>query len=266
VVAAQVDAHTRIIAGVAFWTEIGERVFVRRNASYDLNVGLVVGGERCLVVDTRASLREGTALANAVRAMTALPWVVVNTHAHFDHFLGNAAFPRAPIWSSRRCAEVIAETGATQRDTAAGGPDDIRTTPIVAPMHTFVSARTLDLGGRTARLSFAGRGHTDNDIVAVVPDAAVTFMGDLVEEGAPPAFEDAYPLDWPTTLDTLIAGALDGPVVPGHGAVVDWHFVREQRDLLARVARAGRTGAWHEVGLPDDSARIARERCLTQLR
>jgi glyoxylase-like metal-dependent hydrolase (beta-lactamase superfamily II) len=266
VVAAQIDAHPRIISGVASWREIGERVFVRRHTSYDLNVGLVVGEQRCVVIDTRASLGEGTALAAAVREVTALPSVVVNTHAHFDHFLGNAAFLEAPIWSSRRCAEVIAETGAAQRDMADGGPEDMRVTPIVVPTRTFVSALTLRLGGRTARLSFAGRGHTDNDVVAVVSDAAVTFMGDLVEEGAPPAFEDAYPLEWPITLDRLIAGALDGPVVPGHGAVVDWDFVREQRDLLARVAHAGRTGAWHNVGLPDEYARIARQRCQLQLR
>ncbi len=250
------------------WTEVGDRVFVRRHASYDLNVGLILGAGRCAVVDTRAALSEGTELAAAVRAVTALPGVVVNTHAHFDHFLGNAAFGDAPIWASRRCAEVIAETGAAQRDAVTDGPHDVRTTPIVAPTHTFVTTSSLDLGGRTAELSFAGRGHTDNDIVVTVPDAAVTFAGDLVEEGAPPAFEDAYPLDWPATLDQLIAAAPPGehgPVVPGHGAVVGWDFVRDQRDLLARVTDAGRSGDWHGVGLPEKYAATARERCAAQL-
>ena len=238
---------------------------MRRHASYDLNVGLIVGAERCAVIDTRASLGEGTELAAAVRTITSRPGVVVNTHAHFDHFLGNAAFPGVPIWSSRRCAEAIATSGASQRDTATDGPDDMRASPIVAPTDTFVTTASLDLGGRTAQLSFPGRGHTDNDIVVTVPDAAVTFAGDLVEEGAPPAFEDAYPLDWPTTLDTLIASAPAGPVVPGHGAVVDWDFVREQRDLLARVAAAGRSCNWRDVDLPDDYAAIARQRCAAQL-
>jgi len=257
---------------VATWREIGERVFVRRHPSYDLNVGLIVGDERCAVVDTRASRSEGTELAAAVRDVTALPWVVINTHAHFDHFLGNVAFPDAPIWSSRRCAEVIATSGAEQRDTATDGPQDMRTTPVVAPTHTFATTGWVDLGARAIELAFRGRGHTDNDIVVTVPDAATTFAGDLVEEGAPPAFGDSYPLDWPVTLDTLIGTALDGldgpdgPVVPGHGAVVDWDFVREQRDLLARVAEAGRTNAWTDVGLPDDYAVIARERCAMQLR
>lgn len=247
------------------WAEIAERVFVRRHASYDLNVGLIVGGERCAVIDTRASLREGTEVAAAVRTVTALPCVVVNTHAHFDHFLGNAAFPGVPIWASQRCADVVAHEGAAQRDTVIDGPDDVRATPVVAPTHTFTTSARLDLGGRTAELSFPGRGHTDNDIVVTVADADVTFAGDLVEEGAPPAFEDAYPFDWPATLDTLLAAARPGPVVPGHGAVVDWAFVRDQRDLLARVAVAGRSGDWRRVGLPDDFAAIARARCELQL-
>ena len=189
---------------VATWREIGERVFVRRHPSYDLNVGLIVGDERCAVIDTRAARSEGTELAAAVRDVTALPWVVVNTHAHFDHFLGNVAFPDAPIWSSRRCAEVIATSGAEQRDTATDGPEDMRATPVVAPTHTFATTGWVDLGGRAIELAFRGRGHTDNDIVVTVPDAATTFAGDLVEEGAPPAFGDSYPLDWPVTLDTLI--------------------------------------------------------------
>jgi glyoxylase-like metal-dependent hydrolase (beta-lactamase superfamily II) len=263
---------TRIIAArhtkpMSTWAEIAERVFVRRHASYDVNVGLIVGDERCAVIDTRASLREGTELAAAVRTVTPLPCVVVNTHAHFDHFLGNGAFPGVPIWASQRCADVVARDGAAQRDAVTDGPDDLRTTPVVAPTDTFTTSAELDLGGRTAQLSFLGRGHTDNDIVVAVPDAAVTFAGDLIEEGAPPAFEDAYPLDWPATLDALLAAAAarPGPVVPGHGAVVEWAFVRDQRELLARVATAARTGAWRHVGLPDDFAAIARAGAEWQL-
>src|SRR5262245_39903331 len=144
----------RIIAarqtrGMSDWTEIADRVFVRRHASYDVNVGLIVGAEHCAVIDTRASLREGTELAAAVRTVSALPGVVVNTHAHFDHFLGNAAFPGAPIWASRRCADVVAREGAAQRDAVTDGPADVHATPVVAPTHTFTTTARLDLGGRT---------------------------------------------------------------------------------------------------------------------
>ena len=66
------------------WTEVGDRVFVRRHRSMDLNIGLIVGAGACLVVDTRASEEQGRELAAAVRTVTPHPWVVVNTHMHFD--------------------------------------------------------------------------------------------------------------------------------------------------------------------------------------
>jgi len=53
---------------------------------------------------------------------------------------------------------------------------------------------------------------------------------------------------------------------PGLNGLTETYFVREQRDLLARVAEAGRTNAWTDVGLPDDYAAIAREGCAAQLR
>lgn len=267
---------------MAGWTEIAERVLVRRYESYAQNVGLVVGDELCLVIDTGTSLREGTDAARAVREVTALPWVLANTHAHFDHYLGNAAFSPAEIWASARCAEAIRRDGAEQRAATeaclrASGrsdeADDVAATPIEVPTRTIAGGRhLLDLGGRHAELSYLGRGHTDNDIVITVADASVTFAGDLVEQGGPPHFGDAYPLDWPDTLDALLARGLDGPVVPGHGDIVDRAFVREQRALLARVVEVCReNGAgfsrpgWQRTGLPEREARAAISRCQQQL-
>ena len=40
------------------WTEIGDRVFVRRYAFYDQNIGVILGDDGVLVIDTRVSLRQ----------------------------------------------------------------------------------------------------------------------------------------------------------------------------------------------------------------
>jgi glyoxylase-like metal-dependent hydrolase (beta-lactamase superfamily II) len=83
-------------------------------------------------------------------------------------------------------------------------------------------------------LRHLGRGHTEGDVVVHVPDVAVIVAGDLVEEGAPPSFEDSYPLDWPDTLTELLA-LEPRLVVPGHGAVVDAEFVHDQRAQLSKL-------------------------------
>jgi glyoxylase-like metal-dependent hydrolase (beta-lactamase superfamily II) len=85
------------------------------------------------------------------------------------------------------------------------------------------------------------------------------FAGDLVEEGAPPAFEDAFPVDWPTTLGRLHALAR-GPVVPGHGAVVDAAYVGAQREELLAVLAALRAGRPEDGPYDAATLRVASSR------
>ena len=122
----------------------------------------------------------------------------------------------------------------------------------------------LDVGGREVVLRFLGRGHTDHDLVVEVEaagDATVIFAGDLVEQGAPPAFEDAWPAEWPATLGRLHALAR-GPVVPGHGAVVDAAFVGAQREELLAVLEALREGRLDDGPYPPATMRTRRLRDL----
>jgi glyoxylase-like metal-dependent hydrolase (beta-lactamase superfamily II) len=238
---------------VTGWQEVGAGVYVRRHAELDLNCGLVVGDDACLVVDTRSHLGEAADLIAAVRTVTPHPWTVVNTHAHYDHCFGNAAFRPAPIWASRGCAEDLVTTGERQRAAVVrqlrdagdhGTADLMAAAPIDLPDHLVEDVALLDIGGREVALRFLGRGHTGSDLVVEVEDdggGTVVFAGDLVEEGAPPAFDDAYPADWPATLGRLHALAR-GPVVPGHGAVVDAAFVGGQREELLAVLAAVRAG------------------------
>ncbi len=250
------------------FTEVADGVFVRRHASLDLNCGLVVGDGACLVVDTRSSPAEAADLAAAVRRVTPHPWTVVNTHAHYDHCFGNAAFRPATVWGSRGCAADLLATGEAQRaarvaellaqgDTDAAG--QVRRAPLDPPDALVDDVAVLDVGGVEVVLRFLGRGHTGHDLVVQVEDGAV-FAGDLVEEGAPPAFDDAFPAEWPATLGRLHL-LTRGPVVPGHGAVVDAGFVGAQREeLLAVLAavRAGRLdrGPYDEATMRTAAARL----------
>ena len=226
------------------WVEIGDGVLARRHAELDLTTGLVLGGDRALVVDTRGDARQGAELAAAVRAVTALPPVVVVTHAHFDHCFGTAAVLPCPVFAHPRCRSAFAATARAQRSewTAyyqergdAATAEALAATDPPLPDHPVDPAVELDLGGRTVTLLHPGRGHTDHDVAVHVPDAATVFAGDLVEQGAPPDLGDAVVGDWPATLDVLLA-LRPRVVVPGHGDVVDTAFVETQRATLAEVA------------------------------
>lgn len=264
------------------WREVADRVFVRRHRSFDLNIGLVIGTDGCLVIDTGMSHRQGRELVEAIRTVTPHPWMVLNTHAHFDHFFGNAVFRPAEIWAHARCAETIAMDGEAQRAAMIASARRQRQDDLVAelsevdidpPDRTFTTSATLDIGGRTGYLRHLGRGHTDNDVLLEVADAGVIFAGDLVEEGAPPSFEDSYPLDWPSTVEAMLP-LVRGPVVPGHGAVVDRDYVARQAGELRQLAELAQAGhpagrdveeLWPQAPYPEAYARIALTRAYQHL-
>lgn len=224
--------------------EIGEEVFRRRFESLDLNVGVVIGSDGVLVLDTRASGRQGRELLDELRQLTRKPvrWVV-NSHWHWDHVLGNAVFGCAEIIGHEMCRRVLSERPDETRETAikwmpSEDHEEISGTEVVPPSKVFAERLSMDIG-RDIELRHHGRGHTDADITLTVPDAGVVYMGDLVEEGAPPAFGDSYPLEWPSTLELASRGS-ELVVVPGHGDVVGRAFVTTQLSELRAVEETAR--------------------------
>lgn len=99
-------------------SEVGDDIHVITTENWRLNSGLVVGSSRALVIDTGAGPRQGREILEAVRTVTQLPLVVLNTHAHYDHYMGNAVFERAGVtefWSHRDAAAAIGTHGDFQR-------------------------------------------------------------------------------------------------------------------------------------------------------
>jgi hypothetical protein len=185
---------------MSVWSEVGDRVFARRYAFYDQNIGAILGDDGVLIVDTRVSHRQADEILSDLRELTPLPVRAVVNHL--------------------------------------------------------------------------GRGHTDNDIAVLVPDADVLFAGDLVEADAPPYFGDGYPLEWPATIGRLVE-LVTGAVVPGHGTVGDRAFVVRSMVEIRTIAELA--GLVHEGRLPieeavlrtpypADAARQPLERALAQLR
>jgi glyoxylase-like metal-dependent hydrolase (beta-lactamase superfamily II) len=262
---------------VSEWTEVGEDVFVRTYAWLALTIGAVIGDDGVLLIDTRASHRQARELVEDVGTLTPRPvrWAV-NTHYHWDHCWGNALFAEAELWGHENTRRQLLERGEESRAALltlipSEFHDEMREVAIVPPEHTFSDRVSLQIG-REVQLRYHGRGHTDSDISVAVP--GVLFAGDLVEEAGPPAFGDAFPMDWPEVLDGLL-GSVDGLVVPGHGAPVDRAFVERQKADIVAVVELARTA--YETGtpadqvdlgqapFPDEVSRLVIERAYAQL-
>lgn len=243
------------------FVEVADRVHVLRYPVFDVNVALVLGDGAALLVDTLSTPAQAAELSDAVRRVTPAPWTIVNTHHHFDHCMGNAVLAgpdfTGAIWAHEATATLLRDEARLKRQwydellpTAPEIAAAVVDAPLLPPNRTVHLESTVDIGGRVVTLRHLGRGHTAGDLVVEVPDAGVVLAGDLVEESGPPAFEDAYPLEWPETVAGLLRLAAT-TVVPGHGAVVDPAFVRAQHADLAALEWLIREG--HADGAPPEA-------------
>jgi glyoxylase-like metal-dependent hydrolase (beta-lactamase superfamily II) len=242
------------------WVEVADGVLVRRHAELDLCTGLVLGTDHCLVVDTRGDTADGAEWAAAVREITADPWTVVLTHAHFDHSFGAAAFLPCPVWAQSGCVTALRDgldhqlaerTSYYRKVGSTARTDAPLETKVAIPDHSVLGRVTMRIGDRKVEFHHFGPGHTDHDLVVHVPDAGVVFAGDLVENGPDGSLtseslaDDTHLDQWPAAIDGILR-LRPHVVVPGHGEPVNGAFVVEQRKDLVALAtlrkdvRAGR--------------------------
>lgn len=206
------------------WTALETGVWVGTVEPETVNVGLVAGERSAVLIDCGSSPAQGTAVRASAEALCGVPLTaVVVTHWHHDHAFGLGAFADL---------ETIGHESVTER---------LRSEAVAVPRRTLAVATALDLGGRRVEIVHLGRGHTDGDLVVVVPDTDVVFAGDLIESSGEPQYgPDSFSAEWPSALDGLIGLMTETTrAVPGHGHPVGREFVFEARGRAAMAANPG---------------------------
>jgi glyoxylase-like metal-dependent hydrolase (beta-lactamase superfamily II) len=242
------------------WNEVAAGVFQRRYRPLDVSICVIRGSDGLAVVDTLSSPRQADEIRADLRELGDAPvrWVV-NTHAHFDHCFGNQRFGpgsdvdariyghvRIPAHIDRYERPRLADWIARGEEPA----DEWREVVVTPPTDLVGDRHALHLGDRVVTLLHLGRGHTDNDLLVHVPDAAAWLLGDVIEESGPPCYgSGCFPLEWPETVGSLLGLLEDDDVlVPGHGRPVGKAFARAQQAELAGVADLIRE--LHAAGVP----------------
>jgi glyoxylase-like metal-dependent hydrolase (beta-lactamase superfamily II) len=243
------------------------------------NAGLVVDGDRSLLVDTLFDLRLTREMLDAMKRAepraAARIGTLVNTHANGDHCYGNALVVGAEIVASRQAAEemkhlpaavlggMVKSLGSEDSPlgrfvTRAFGPfafDEIG--PTALPTRTFDRALTLRVGDRSVELLEVGPAHTRGDVIVHVPDAGAVFTGDILfVEGTPIVWEGPV-ANWIAACDRILALNAE-VIVPGHGPITDRRGVLAVRAYLEFVTREARTR--FDAGM--DAATAARDIAL----
>lgn len=205
------------------------------NKGWNSNSAFVVTDSGVILFDTGSSSAIGAAIKATIAKITDKPvrWIV-NSHAHGDHWLGNAVFKDTAkaIYASEQVKDKVAANGEIwvnrfhRMTEGASGRSEI-----VLPDTPITGRTDLVLGGVKVSLIPSGNSHSPGDILMWMPDARVLMTGDVVYSDRMPSTFDANVPQWVKFLGELVA-LNPAIVVPGHGKVTDRAGVERLRNLL----------------------------------
>jgi cyclase len=227
-------------------------------AVLNCNAAIFENSEDLLVVDSHSKPSAVVALVSQLQAEVTKKPVryIVNSHFHWDHSQGNAAYrklnPQVHVVASEATRRLLSEQGAARLkaslDQVRGNLDNVaqrrgqskdqaeigRLDEMAAGMKAYLAEmanyepvlpdltfnRDLILHDKVQdlHLAFRGRAHTLGDIVVFSPQKKVVATGDMIH-GMFPFIGDAYPSEWPKTMRSVAEMPFDH-VIGGHGPVM----------------------------------------------
>ncbi len=225
------------------------------------NAAIFVNSQDVLVVDAHSKPSAAASLiAQIQKEITPKPVrYLVNTHFHWDHTQGDAAYRAAggkvEIIASEATKQLLAENARSRlKDSLAGVPQIIdglewhaaKTTAASEkefyqeqirqakayleemkdfvpelPDIAFAQSHVIKDPAHDLHIEFHGRAHTAGDVVVFCPQKRAVASGDAII-GFLPNIADGYPREWPRTIDSIgqLAAAR---ILPGHGPVQPNH-------------------------------------------
>lgn len=210
------------------------------------NIGIVVGGQATLVIDTGMGTKNGQIVAEVAQRLSPKghKLYLTTTHYHAEHAAGDGGFPPGTVVIRPRSQQAELESeGQKLVDLFSSRSEqdkellkDYRARP--ANM-LFDKTYTLDLGGGvTVRLDWFGAAHTKSDELILVEPDSVLFSGDVVQNRTGPYFycADCTPRSWLAVLDQ-VAKLNPKIVVPDHSAPGDGALIAAEQGLMTDLVK-----------------------------
>ncbi len=224
--------------------EIAEHIYVIPDQRVNLvpNIGMIVGRDGVLVVDTGMGPKNAETVLGEVKKITGerIAYLTV-THFHPEHGMGAQSFPPGTtvIYPMAQKDELV-EKGADIIKMFNGFSPEIadllKPIRITMPSVTFAEEAEINLGDFLVELLHWGPAHTRGDEFVFLPKQSVLFGGDVVVNRFFPIMPDADAsgTNWIRMLERLekLHPAI---VVPGHGEVGDAGLITTMREYLVFV-------------------------------
>jgi glyoxylase-like metal-dependent hydrolase (beta-lactamase superfamily II) len=215
------------------------------------NVGIVVGRNATLVIDTGLGPRNGQTVLHEVEKLTKTSQIyIVGTHFHSEHILGESAFPpTAKVIRARAQQQDIDQFGV-QPNFASRSPamaELMKDSEFRRADDFFDSEKTIDLGDVRTRLMWFGGTHTNGDTLIFIEGDNVLFAGDVIMNRRFLGFnsQSSSVRAWLNSLDK-VEPLHPTIIVPSHGEMGNGSLIERNRSYLkalqARVAELKHDG------------------------
>ena len=218
------------------------------------NIGIVVGQDATLVVDTGLGPRNGATIAKVAKHLAPRNKLyLTTTHFHPEHAAGASGFPAGTILIRNKVQQDEMEKHGAEMiemfsSRNAQWKELLADAKLPPPDETFDKERVLDLGGGVkARLLWFGGAHTKGDELTFVEPDRTLISGDVVQNKVVPNIygDGGTPASWIQVLDQVAKlGAVH--VLPDHSAVGDGSLVAQEKafitDLRTRALDLKRQG------------------------
>lgn len=225
-----------------------------RGAAFS-NMGIIDLGDQTIIFDTSETPKAAAELRQFALAQTEHRIsVVINSHAHDDHWQGNQVFAdEALIVSTHRTRQEMERQTADMNiseiiqdlteyldelhgDLATASDSDqealyektiiriehsiemLPTLRVCLPDQTFEGNLVFHGSNRSAVLSESSHAHTPGDCYLLLPDEKLAFIGDIGFFQSQPFMLSCDPYGWIETLKELYDLDVE-KFVPGHGPV-----------------------------------------------
>ena len=204
-------------------------------ADFDVRGAVIVGERSALVWDT---LSRPADMAPVKALLGDASCMVAYSHADWDHVWGTAGLPDCVTIVAHDLCRVRFDTDVpakldAMRSQEPGQWEDVR---LIPPAVTFATAMTVDLGGVVVELHHLP-GHTEDCLIAFVPQWGIFLAGDTVETPFPVVGEAAAIPGWLNSLERWAGDERIETVIPCHGDIGGRDIIQANIDYLGSLTR-----------------------------
>ena len=246
----------------------------RREGTALSNTAILDLGGSTVLFDTSLTLRSAREIRHAAQILTGRdPSLVVNSHWHLDHVVGNQVFAGRPIYATKRTIEILLEKrselegeltrekieadlrelerqrSATTTDFGRAQYDAVLRVnralldeavelKLLPPSKEFDGEIRLP-GDRKARLLTFGAAHTESDALLFLEKERILLAGDVIVNENHPNLMSGDPEHWLTVLSE-VERLRPERIVTGHGPLGSMETVATMKDYLSTVLELAR--------------------------